>query len=362
LNKTGVLHLVDSLASGGAEHVAVMLANNLPKQRYRVYLCASRQAGPLKSQIQPDVMFYDLRRQGRYDILAIMRLAEFTRREHIGIIHAHSSSLFLGAVISLLNPGLKLVWHDHTGLYGMKSRSIPLYRPFAQRAQVIFSVTRDLVAWEVGVLRIPNDRVFYLPNFIETQKSVNMLLDLPGKPGKRMVCVANIRNEKDPLTLLRAFAQVIKVETQAYLFLVGSEANPQLAEQAREESQRLGLQSNLIWMGLREDVSLILASCDIGVLSSVSEGFPVVLLEYGRAGLAVVATRVGECAEILEDGESGMLVPPSNPDSLASALAYLLKSPALRKRLGKRLAERVKQNFSAETIVQKVCDVYERIL
>ena len=71
MNKIGVLHLVDSLASGGAEHVAVMLANNLPQERYRSYLCASRQAGPLQSQIQPHVTFYDLRRKGNFDFFAI---------------------------------------------------------------------------------------------------------------------------------------------------------------------------------------------------------------------------------------------------------------------------------------------------
>jgi glycosyltransferase involved in cell wall biosynthesis len=85
-------------------------------------------------------------------------------------------------------------------------------------------------------------------------------------------------------------------------------------------------------------------------------------LEYGRAGLAVVATQVGECAEILEEGEAGLLVTPSNPDSLARAFLRLLKSPALRTQLGERLNQRVKQNYSAETIVNQVCQVYEQIL
>jgi len=353
---------VDSLASGGAEHVAVMLANNLPQERYRAYLCASREAGPLQSQIQPHVTFYDLRRKGRFDAFAIIRLAEFIRHEHIGIIHTHTTSLFLGAVLTLINQRIKLVWHDHAEQKSAGEWKALVYRPFVRQARAVFTVTRELARWSIQSLGLSKDRVHYLPNFVEAQKPLGISLDLPGTTGKRLVCVANIRIQKDHLTLLRAMAQVIKTEPLAHLILVGAESTTRLVEQAREESQCLGLENNMIWLGSRADIALILANCDIGVLSSISEGFPVVLLEYGRAGLAVVATRVGECAEILEEGQAGLLVPPSDPDSLAAALLRLLKSPALRTQLGERLNQRVKQTYNAETIVNQVCQVYEQIL
>jgi glycosyltransferase involved in cell wall biosynthesis len=361
-HKIGVLHLVDSLASGGAEHVAVMLANNLPQERYRVYLCASRKAGALQSKIQPHVRFYDLRRKGRFDVWAILRLAQFTRHEQIDIIHAHTTSLFLGALLTLINPKLKLIWHDHFGEQENKLRPAWFYLPFARRARAVLTVTRKLGDWSVRSLGLPQERVHYLPNFVEAQASFNSTLHLPGAPDKRIVCVGNIRLQKDHLTLVRAFAQVVKSEPQAHLILIGAETDPQLAKQARQESQSLGLESNLTWLGPRDDVPAILAGCGIGVLSSVSEGFPVVLLEYGRAGLAVVAAQVGECAEILAGGEAGILVPPSNPDALAAALLRLLQSPALRTQLSARLTERVKQNYSVETIMKRVCQVYETIL
>ena len=362
MNKTGILHLVDSLASGGAEHVAVMLANNLPRDRYRAHLCASRQAGPLQRQIKPHVVFYDLRRKGRFDVLAILRLAKFTRREHIEIVHAHTTSLFLGVILILINPRLKLVWHDHSGQKDTASRLALLYRPFARQAQAVFTVTKVSAEWSTGTLGISKERVLYLPNFVEAQLPSNTPLELHGKPCKRLVCVANVRAQKDHLTLLRALAQVVKAEPQAHLILVGAESDPQLVERVRQESRHLSLESNLTWLGPREDVPLILANCNIGVLSSVSEGFPVVLLEYGRAGLAVVATQVGECAEILEEGEAGILVPPSNPESLATALLRLLETPALRKQLGERFNTRVKQTYSAKTILHQVCQVYDQIL
>lgn len=362
MEKIGVLHLVDSLASGGAENVAVMLANHLPQEHYRAYLCASRQSGPLRNQIRPHVTFCDLRRKRRFDLFAIRRLAEFTRHEDIGIIHAHTTSLFLGDILCLFNPKLRLVWHDHFGRQEIEIRPVYLYRLFARRTQAVFSVTRKLADWSVQSLGLPIEKVHYLPNFVEAKLPVNVSLELPGKPGKRIICVANIRAQKDHLTLVRAMAQVVKAELQAHLVLVGAEADTYLAEQVREESQRLNLENNLTWLGSRQGVPLILANCNIGVLSSISEGFPVVLLEYGRAGLAVVATRVGECAEILEDGEAGILVPPVDPDALSAALLRLLHSPDLQSRFGERLAKRVKQNYDAKTIVNQVCQVYERII
>lgn len=361
-DKIGVMHLVDSLASGGAEHVAVMLANNLPKKRYRAYLCASRQAGALQGKIQPHVIFYDMRRRGRFDLLAILRLAQFIHRENIHILHAHTTSLFLGAVLRLLLPSLRLVWHDHFGAQTMKTRPVWLYRPFARRVDTVFCVTRELADWSVNSLGLLLKRVYYLPNFVEALPLPKTEINLPGEVGKRIVCVANIRSQKNHLTLLRALAQVIQTDSQAHLLLVGAETDPELAKQARQVSRRLGLDVHISWLGPRSDIPDLLEQCDIGVLSSVSEGFPVVLLEYGRAGLAVVATQVGECAEILEDGQAGVLTPPSDPEALAAALVQLLQSPVLRSQFGERLQARVKREYSTVIIVQRVCRTYETLL
>jgi glycosyltransferase involved in cell wall biosynthesis len=360
--KIGILHLVDSLASGGAEHVAVILANNLPQDRYRAFLCVSRQPGPLLGKLQPHVIFYDLHRAGRFDLQAVWRLAQFIRRENIRIIHAHTTSLFLGIFTTWLNPQVRLIWHDHFGGQEMQSRPVWLYRPFARQARAVFTVTRQLTDWSVHRLGIPAQRVMYLPNFVQAQAHPVPALNLPGLPGKRLVCVANIRGQKDHLSLVRAMAMAVLSEPAAQLILVGTESDAILAEQAKEEILHLGLQGNVTWLGGRDDVPSILAGCDIGVLASVSEGFPVVLLEYGCAGLAVVATQVGETAEILENGEAGMLVPPANPVELASALVTLLQSSELRQHFGEKLQARVQQTYNKASILQRICHIYEQIL
>lgn len=360
--KTGVLHIIDSLTVAGAEHVAVTLANNLPQESYRAYLCASRKSGPLQKRLRPHVVFFDLRRRGRFDFFAIMRLSNFVRRERIQIIHAHSTSLFLGSLLCILNPSLRLIWHDHYGFHEKQTRPVFLYSPFARQARVVFSVTRQLANWSIDALGIPGDRVIYMPNFVEVGEISDCPHDLPGEDGKRIVCVANVRRQKDHLTLVDAMSKIVQVEPQAHLLLVGEKTDAHLTELIQKQIFHAGLSRNVTWMGTRQDVAAILKNCDIGVLSSVSEGFPVVLLEYGRAGLAVVATKVGECVEILEDGNAGMLVSPSNPNSLASAIMQFLISADLRARYGERLKGRIENNYSVDIIVLKICKEYDRVL
>ena len=111
----GVLHLVDSLDAGGAEQMAVMLANSLPVERYAAWICASRKSGSLETRLAAHVNFYNLQRRGRFDLGAILRLARLIRQENIRIIHAHTTSLFLGTVICFLNPRVQMLWHDHFG-------------------------------------------------------------------------------------------------------------------------------------------------------------------------------------------------------------------------------------------------------
>jgi glycosyltransferase involved in cell wall biosynthesis len=123
-----------------------------------------------------------------------------------------------------------------------------------------------------------------------------------------------------------------------------------------------GLEGNVYLLGERQDVHAILNACDIGVLSSVSEGLPLALLEYGMAALAAVATHVGQCAEVLDEGRAGILVPSASPERLAHALLSLLKSPARSLALGKELQRRVQERYSAGAVMKQVCQIYEKVL
>jgi glycosyltransferase involved in cell wall biosynthesis len=157
-------------------------------------------------------------------------------------------------------------------------------------------------------------------------------------------------------------ARVVRDCPEAHLLLAGQTNDHPYKDRVKREIASLGLGGNISILGERHDVPAILRGCDIGVLSSVSEGLPISLLEYGAAGLPAVATEVGQCPDVLDQGRAGIVVPPSSVERLGTALVALLQSPEQRRALGDRFRERVQKTYSAETVTDQICEIYEAVL
>ncbi len=194
-----VLQLIDSLHSGGAERVAVNIANSLVNSIDQSLLCSTREEGILRSSLNSDVKYLFLEKRSILDFKAIYKLNKFIKNEKIDIIHAHSTSYFLATIIKLLNRNLKIVWHDHYGNSEFLNKRKSLVLKYCSKYfNFVFCVNNKLEKWSRGYLRI--DDVLYLPNFAvinEVKPQTNLL----GKEGKRIICLANLRPQKDHLTL-----------------------------------------------------------------------------------------------------------------------------------------------------------------
>lgn len=358
----GVLQMVDSLVAGGLERVAVNLANSLPRSRYRAHLCTTRRDGPLDEKVSADVVRLRLRRSGRFDLLALRRLVAYIRANEIRLIHAHGTSLFLAVVAARFAPRPPVVWHDHFGRYATEERPAWLYGPAARRLAAVIAVNEPLAHWSRARLGVPEDRIYYIPNFAQAPADVRPAEDLPGAGGSRIVCVANLRRQKDHPTLLRAMKIVLRRVPEAGLLLVGEPSEPEYVAEVRRIIAEEGLEHHVWCLGFRPDVAAVLRACDVGVLSSTSEGFPLALLEYGVAGLPVVATAVGQCPEILSNGEAGWLTPPASPERLAENLVHVLTSPAEARQKKERLRLHVTERYSRTAVLDQIIAVYDKIL
>ncbi len=361
----GVMQVVDSLDLGGTETVAVNLANRLPRDRFRNYVCSTRpgrEGGTLSSALRQDVRHLALNRKWRLDIPAMLRFRKFIRDENIHLLHVHASSLFFGRMASLLGPsaGVRLIWHDHYGRCELNDRSAGLYRLAISGARGVIAVNRQLVDWACRELRMSADRVWYVPNFVlPAEAGSDALPPLPGFPGTRIICVANLRPQKDHLTLIRAMAAISRNRPEAHLLIVGAPLDAAYTASLHQETARLGLEKNITFLGQVAGVPSMLRACDVGVLSSASEGLPLSLLEYGWAGLPSVSTSVGQCADVLDHGRAGLLVDPNAPDQLAAAIQSLLESGSKRSESGRRFREFVRKTFDPAEIVNQVCDIYD---
>jgi glycosyltransferase involved in cell wall biosynthesis len=169
--------------------------------------------------------------------------------------------------------------------------------------------------------------------------------------------VGRLAPQKDPGTLLRALA---KLDSQTYHAVIAG-SGPD-ADQVRSEIARLGLGGSVELLGLRDDVSEILAAADVFVLSSSYECLPISVIEAMAAGLPVVATGVGGVPELVVEGETGFIVRPHDHEALADALRSVLADPDLRRRLGEAARTRAEAHFGIERFRGEHVAVYLREL
>lgn len=164
---------------------------------------------------------------------------------------------------------------------------------------------------------------------------------------------------KDLATLVRAFARVSAQRPDAVLLLVGD--GPLRAE-IDALVAALALQKQVHLVGWIEDVAPVHATIDICALSSLNEGTPVAVIEAMAAAKAVVATRVGGVADVVEHERTGLLVPPQSPEALADAILRLAVDPAERSRMGAAGRQAVVARFSPERLVDDIDTLYRDAL
>jgi glycosyltransferase involved in cell wall biosynthesis len=170
---------------------------------------------------------------------------------------------------------------------------------------------------------------------------------------------AVLRPEKNHPLLLQAFSQIHQSFESAELWIVGDGPERNRLE---ENVSRLGLQGSVRFLGHRADARRLMAGWDVAVLSSHIEALPLSLLEAMDAALPVVSTRVGALEEMVEEGRSGLLVSPGDPQALADGILTLLKDPPLRSRMGEHGQAICRRRFSVEGMVNQTADLLCELL
>ena len=298
MKKISVIQIIDSLNVGGAEVLAVNIANGLSEQKVDSHLCTTRAEGALKENINSDVGYVFINRKKTIDFKAIIKLYKYIKKHQIKIIHAHSSSSFIAVCIKVINPKVKIIWHDHYGNSEfLNKRATFSLKIFSYLFSAIISVNSDLKSWAIKKLKVK--KVFFIRNFpVFNNQEKNTVLK--GCEGKRVVHLAGYRKQKDHLNLLEAFLEISKKHSDWTLHLVGKSYNDDYADSIDRFIEKNKLSNKVFQYGVCSDIQHILSQATIGVLSSKSEGLPISLLEYGLANLPVVATDVGECNLIIK--------------------------------------------------------------
>jgi glycosyltransferase involved in cell wall biosynthesis len=368
-----VFYLLDSLDVGGTETQAVELALRIPESGYEVTLGCLRARGPLLERLQgSQVAVREFHPQGGIDSPAgfyqLLRLSWFLRQAKFDIVHTHDLWSNLLGVPAARLAGVRAIVSSRRDLanfdwYQSKRRGW-LRRIQNLGGAVLVNATpiRDaLIAedgFKPGKLRVIHNGVD-IEKFHTSGEERDQLFPGVGK-GKLIVLVGNMHTDVKGHPWLIACAPAVVHEFPSARFVLAGdgEQRPRFEEQVA----KLALEQNFLFLGRRTDIPKILACCDIAVLPSRAEGLPNAVLEYMAAGLPTVASRVGGNGELIEDGVTGLLVPPEDSAALSDALLALLRDPELARRMAQSGQQFTIRNFSFERLVREVDELYSELL
>jgi glycosyltransferase involved in cell wall biosynthesis len=347
-----IIQIIDSLEAGGAERMAVSYANALAMKIAFSGLVVTRKEGSLKGQLDNQVSYLFLNKKRTLDFKAVIRLRNYVKQHRVTVVHAHSTSFFLAFLLKMSYPSLQLIWHDHYGDSEFLSKrplgALQITAPFFSG---IIAVNQKLKVWAEQKLNFRN--TIYLPNFPSEEKTSIAATVLNGINGKRIVCLANLRAQKDHFLLLKVACK-LKVSHPEWTFhLVGKDFNDAYSQKIKDSILAFHLEKNVFLYGSRQDVKNILDQSAIAILTSQSEGLPVALLEYGWHKKSVVVTAVGEISSLVENGKNGFLVPIRQEQLFYNAVVQLISDDALRFCFGDLLYQTVFEKNSEEFVIKQ---------
>lgn len=310
------------------------------------------------------------------DAVAAWRLARIIRSVRPDVVHTHTAKAgAVGRAAALLagrrRPVVVHTFHGHVlrGYFGRAGTQLfrAIETMLARASDRLVAVSPEVRDELVGLGVAPVEKFSVIRLGIELEPRVSFAGDVSevrrrhgiGADAFVVGWFGRMTAVKRTDDLLATLAGLRERGVDALLLLVGDGDDRERLEQRAHE---LGLARSCLFLGYQEDVAPWYAVCDAVVLTSASEGTPVTIIEALAAGRAVVATRVGGVPDVVDEGETGFLVPPGDTRALAERLETLARDPERRRAMGEAGRERVLRRYAVERLVEDVDALYRELL
>lgn len=364
-----LLFLVVGLGVGGTESHLLELASRIDRKKFEVVVVSLKSGGALVSELRSrGVRVLSLNGKGKLDIRVLFRLREILRSERPDVVQ---SFLFWANVASRLvrQAGKKVcvvsAYHDQVALEGWLNRLVDrMTMRWTSRLVCCSDAVRRSVKSRIGGRE---EQFVVIPFGVEAGRFRGMAPLLRSELGLQegvpiigTVCRL-VEPKKGLRFLLEAVVQLEKeVDGPSCQILIVGDGPAE--GHLRVMAQQLGIASRVIFAGVRRDIPQLLPLLDAFVLPSLYEGFGIAILEAMAAGRPVVATTVGGIPEFVTNGETGILVAPSDAAALARAIQRVLSNPEEARQMGLRGQRHVQEHFEIATVVRRHEEVYEACL
>ncbi|WP_423735361.1 glycosyltransferase [Chitinophaga caseinilytica] len=368
--KIRVLQAIRQGLIGGGESHVLSLVSALDRDRFDPVVLSFTE-GPMIDRLREmGISHHVIPSTRAFDPSTWKTVKKLIEDEGIDIVHAHGSR----AASNLLLPAK---WSKRPMIYTIHGWSFHDDQPRVQKQLRIWSErlltsasaaniavsasnrdtgTKHFSGFKADVVNNGIDRRIFDPSrqFPDVRKELGI------SPDKTVVgFIARMTLQKDPQTLVLAFAELLRTQRDIVLLMVG---DGELKGEVVELARSLGIEHSIVFQPFRTDVPALLQAMDIYCLPSLWEGLPIGLLEAMAMGKAVVATATDGTKEIVRHGGNGVIVPEKNPAALAAALATLHLNPENRNFLQRAARATIEDRFSQESMARQIEDIYLRIV
>ena len=376
--KCNLLYVFDNMEFGGGERVFAQIINRLPVKKYKVTV-ACLPTGAFIEKIErsgAQVKSVDMR--NRFNPKIILQLASLIKTEKIDIVNSQGARAdFFARIASKLAGVTATISTVQMPVGGFDVNPIKKFvymalDRFSERFVDRFIVTSDtLEKTMIETHKIGPQRVVKIYNGVETEEYCVDEGELTNRRSKfrKESCleenvpvvgtIGRLVWQKGFEHFIEAIPDVLKRFKKARFLVVGEGA---LKDKLEAKSKSLSLEDKIIFTGFRNDIKDVLAAIDIFVMPSLLEGLPMILLEAMAMAKPIVATNIDGVKEVLNNGETGLLVTPRDPIVLSEAIVDLLNHRDKAYQMGLAARRVVEKRFGADIMVQKVEKIYEKLL
>lgn len=359
-----ILHIdTETEWRGGQQQVAYLFQGLLDKKINTSLVCqpSSQLADFCRAE---DLHFYPVRMRGELDLLAAFKIARIAKRDNFNILHLHSAhAISVGLLTKLFFLESKLV--------GVRRVDFPIRKHILSRLKYKSRLMDRIVCISHGIRNVliedgvPSERIAMIRSGVD----INKFNNASGKVNIRkrftipdnhilIGTVAAMVGHKDYPTLLHAASLVIRQVPEVTFLAVGHGPDSKIIKNL---SGQLQLGDKFIFAGFQPDVGPFLKSFEIFVMASKLEGLGTSILDAQSVGLPVIATQTGGIPEIVKHNQSGLLVPPQDPEAMANAIIELINDQSKRIALGTKAKENVR-SYSIANTIEETLQLYEELL
>ncbi len=360
-----ILQVCSAETVGGGERHVIDLTRAMIERGHQLHL-AVRPNSPLRDALnETPVQWHELGLRNALDVISAQQLATIIQKEKIDVLHAHVARdyTFSGIAARMARPVNFFLTRHHFN----PIRSNPFYAWTLAEARALIAVSESVREQLVAAFPAFIDRTVVIPNWIDARGEGGLSKEeAREKLGvtRRLAIgiVGQITQLKRQDLFIRAAAHLIKERywTDADFMIIG-EPGPNDEEYANQLSEMVkdaGVENQVRFTGYVEVLPAHLRAFDIVAAPSDNEAFSLVLVEAMAAGCAVIATRVGGMAEIVEDGVTGILIERDDMWSLVAGMSKLLTDKPLREKLGAAARANVIERFDRASVINRIEQLY----